>query len=145
MKITRDHLAAVPNQATPLQGVAHRGGRPSVATGPPYDRPEGVVVSRVRCQMTSCALLVPTSTRTPFDVNHDYPRMGPPVSAMLAGRLPVLHSLQEPWIVSHGRRLRPRLSNDAGSRWFFSNEPRTHQRQAGVMPRVMVVAPTATR
>ena len=43
MKITRDHLVAVPNQATPLQGVAHRGGRPSVATGPPYDRPEGVV------------------------------------------------------------------------------------------------------
>jgi hypothetical protein len=43
MKITRDHLVAVPNQATPLQGVAHRGGRPSVATGPPYDRTEGLV------------------------------------------------------------------------------------------------------
>ena len=43
MKITRDHLVAVPNQATPLQGVAHRGGRPSMTAGPPYDRPEGVL------------------------------------------------------------------------------------------------------
>jgi hypothetical protein len=43
MKITRDHLVAVPNQARPLLGLAHWRGSSSVATGPPYDWPEGVV------------------------------------------------------------------------------------------------------
>ncbi len=117
----------------------------SLTVGDPAGEPRTDRHSGVRRQMTACALFVPTSTDAPFDVNHDYRRMGPSVSARLARPMPVLHSLQEPWIVSHGRRLRPRLSNDAGSRRIFSDEPRTHQRRAGVMPRAMVVAPTATR